>query len=76
MSDDHIYGNQDPIGRAVPVGDLESYIEEMSKRKGGFTDEFSVSSMHNIFGLVRGTARFRKYSEHMFIYKKRLSGLF
>ena len=42
-SDDHIYGNQELLGRPIPVDELSSYVEEMCKRKDGFKEEYMVS---------------------------------
>ena len=44
VTDGHIYGNEGPIGKCVSVGELESYIARMAKRKKGLEDEFMVSS--------------------------------
>ena len=44
VTDGHIYGNEGPIGKRVPVGELESYIARMAKRKKGLEDEFMVGS--------------------------------
>ena len=41
--DEHIYGNQDFVGRPLKVDELALYIEEMSGRKDAFKDEFLVS---------------------------------
>ena len=40
--DEHIYGNQDLVGRPLKVDELALYIEEMSGRKDAFKEEFSV----------------------------------
>ena len=42
VSDDHVYGNQALLGRPIRVDELASYVDEMSKRKDGFRDEFVV----------------------------------
>ena len=44
VSDGHIYGNQEPLGKPVRVGELNSYIAQMYKRQKGLEEEFMVSS--------------------------------
>ena len=44
VSDGHIYGNHEPLGKPVRVGELNSYIAQMSKRQKGLEEEFMVSS--------------------------------
>ena len=45
LSDDHIYGNQELLGRPIPIDELSSYVEEMCKRKDGFREEHVVSCL-------------------------------
>ena len=42
--DEHMYENQELVGRPLKAAELASYIEEMSGRKDAFKEEFVVSS--------------------------------
>ena len=43
MYDEHIYGNEDPLERPIPVNQLASYIDDMASGVKGFAEEFAVS---------------------------------
>ena len=44
IGEEHIYGNQELVGRPLTVDELASYIKEMSKSKDPFKEEFEVGS--------------------------------
>ena len=42
LLDERQYYNHNPVGKPIGIDGLASYIDEMSKKRGGFKKEFEV----------------------------------